>query len=532
MRNFPKLQDSPQGGNVARTMQDYVKRLDPTRPVTYAAPEGDTFAGVNGVIQVRGWNYHPGPDMDKYHAEHPDQPNVGTEQASTVSTRGIYENDKVRGYVSAYDTNITSWSQTAETWWTIFADRPWLSGGFVWTGFDYRGEPTPYAWPCVNSHFGILDVCGFPKDNFYYYQSWWTTNTVLHLLPHWDWPGKEGQEIRVDALSNCKAVELFLNGKSLGKQAMKPNSKLTWQVKYAPGTLSAKGFDDAGNVIAEAKEETTGDATAIQLVPDRSTINANGEDVSVFTVSATDAQGRAVPVAQNKINFAIEGAGKILGVGNGDPSCHEPDTYIPSVPVRTVAVNDWRWKLTDVPNRPKLLPEYGNDFDDSAWDAIKPKTDGDSGYYFLKEGQTAVYRAHVKLTEEDLASEAVQVRFSCIDDRGFVFVNNQRVGESTDWSAEPSFDIKKALHAGDNVIAVGLRNESGQGGLNPDVNVELLGKPMPTPWSRSLFNGRAQVIVQSSRDAGEIKLTASADGLQPATATVTTVAGGVRPSVP
>ena len=200
--------------------------LDPTRPVTYAAPEGDTFAGINGVIEVRGWNYHVGPDMDKYHAEHPNQPEVGTEQASTVSTRGIYANDKERGYVSAYDANAPSWAHTAEKWWSYFADRPWLSGGFVWTGFDYRGEPTPYGWPCINSHFGILDVCGFPKDNFYYYQSWWTTNIVLHLLPHWNWPGKEGQELDVAALSNCKQVELFLNGASLGKQAMKPNSKL------------------------------------------------------------------------------------------------------------------------------------------------------------------------------------------------------------------------------------------------------------------------------------------------------------------
>jgi beta-galactosidase len=513
-------------------MQDYVHHLDPTRPVTYAAPEGDTFAGINGVIQVRGWNYHVGKDMDNYHAKHPDQPEVGTEQASTVSTRGIYENDKVRGYVSAYDVNFPSWAHTAERWWGYFADRPWLSGGFVWTGFDYRGEPTPYSWPCINSHFGVLDVCGFPKDNFYYYQSWWTTNVVLHLLPHWNWPGKEGKEIRVDALSNCKQVELFLNGQSLGKQEMKPNSKLTWQVKYAPGTLSAKGFDDAGNAIAETKVETTGDAVAIKLVPDRSTINANGEDVSVFTVSAVDAQGRPVPVAQNMIKFAIEGAGKILGVGNGDPSCHEPDTYIPDVPVRAIPVSDWRWKLTEVPHRTQLLPEYANDFDDSSWNAIKAKTDGDSGDYPLTEGQTAVYRAHVKLSDQDLANENEQVRFTCIDDHGWVFVNNQLVGQSTDWSAQPSYDIKKALHPGDNVIAVGVRNESGQGGLNPDVNVDLMGKPHEVAWSRSLFNGLAQVIVQSSKDAGEIKLTASADGLQSASATVNTVPGGIRPSVP
>ena len=170
----------------------------------------------------------------------------------------------------------------------------------------------------------------FSEGRFYYYQSWWTTNTVLHLLPHWNWPGREGQEILVQAFSNCKQVELFLNGASLGKQAMKPNSKLSWQVKYAPGTLSAKGFDDAGNVIAETKVETTGDATQIQLTPDRKTINADGEDVAVFTVAALDAQGRVVPVAQNKINFAIEGAGKIIGVGNGDPSCHEPDMFVPN----------------------------------------------------------------------------------------------------------------------------------------------------------------------------------------------------------
>ena len=304
------MQDSPQGGNVARTMQDYVKRLDPTRPVTYAAPEGDKFAGINGVIEVRGWNYHVGRDMDNYHAEHPDQPNVGTEQASTVSTRGIYANDKARGYVSAYDDNAPSWATTTERWWSYFADRPWLSGGFVWTGFDYRGEPTPYGWPCINSHFGILDTCGFPKDNFYYYQSWWTTNAVLHLLPHWNWPGKEGQEIRVDALSNCEEVELFLNGAVAGQTADETQFQAVVEGEIRARHLERKGFDNGGKVVAETKVETTGDRGRMQLTPDRATINADGEDVSVFTVSVTDAQGRVVPVAKNKINFALERRGQ------------------------------------------------------------------------------------------------------------------------------------------------------------------------------------------------------------------------------
>ena len=532
-------QSTPQGGNVAKTMQALVKQLDPTRPVTYAAPQGDTFEGINGVIEVRGWNYQVGKradqygkNMDSYHDKHPDQPNVGTEQGSTVSTRGIYENDKVRGYVSAYDVNAPSWANRAEEWYSVFAARPWLSGGFVWTGFDYRGEPTPYTWPCINSHFGILDTCGFRKDLAWYYEAWWTTNTVLHLLPHWNWTGKEGQEIHVDAFSNCKSVELFLNGTSLGKQDMKPLSHLTWPVKYAPGTLSAKGFDAAGKQIAETKVETTGDAVAVQLTPNRTTINADGEDLSIFTVAVTDAQGRPVPTAGNKIKFALEGAGKILGVGNGDASSHEPDTFVVQPPVKAVPVGNWHWQLANLPAKGAVLPEYANDFDDAAWKIIKPKTDGDTGDQVLSDGQQAVFRAHVTLTVADLDNPGVQLRFGGIDDHGWIFVNGQRVGESRDWSEQPAFDIKKVARVGDNVIAVGVSNKSGTGGLNPDVNVELIGEAVVNNWSRSLFNGLAQVIVQSSRTAGEIKLTASADGLQTATSTVTTKAGVARPSLP
>jgi beta-galactosidase len=525
--NEESTQTQPVSARVGLTMQALVKRLDPTRPVTAAESVGDVYTGLPGALEVRGWNYHIGQEIDNYHREHPTQPEVGTEQGSTVSTRGIYENDKKRGYVSAYDVNAPPWAHTAETWWSFFATRPYLSGGFVWTGFDYRGEPTPYAWPCINSHFGILDTCGFPKDNFYYYQSWWTTNIVLHLLPHWNWPGREGQEIRVDALSNCKEVELFLNGQSLGRQTMQPNSKLSWQVKYAPGILSAKGYND-GKVVAETKVETTGDPASVQLTPDRATINADGEDVSVFTVSVTDAQDRVVPVASNKINFELTGAGKILGVGNGDPSCHEPDTFVPQLPVKDMPFNDWRWKLANVPGRGATAPEYAADFDDSAWD--KTSSEGDNAQ--LTEGQTAIFRQHLKLSDEDLNNLGVNIRFGRIDDGGWVFVNGQRVGESRNWEDAPVFDIKKNLHEGDNVIAVGVRNISGGGGLTLGVNLEFVGQPVAVPWSRSVFNGLAQIIVQSTKDAGEIKLTASADGLAPATATIQSQACAPRASVP
>ena len=325
--NEESRQTNADAGRVGATMQAFVKRLDPTRPVTCAESVGDVYSGLMSALEVRGWNYHVGSDIDDYHREHPQQPEVGTEQGSTVSTRGIYETDKVRGYVSAYDSNFPHWASTSETWWSYFADRPWLSGGFYWTGFDYRGEPTPYKWPCINSHFGILDTCGFPKDNFYYYQSVWSDKPVLHLLPHWNWPGKEGQNIDVWCYANCPQVELFLNGQSLGRKTMVRNGHLDWEVPYAPGTLSAKGYDASGEVVSTTEVDTTGAPSAVELGPDRNTINADGEDISIITVSVRDQPGHVVPTASNLVHFDIQGPGRIIGVGNGDPSCHEPDQY-------------------------------------------------------------------------------------------------------------------------------------------------------------------------------------------------------------
>jgi beta-galactosidase len=298
---------------------------------------------------------------------------------------------------------------------------------------------------------------------------------------------------------------------------MKPNSKLAWQVKYVPGRLSAKGFDAAGNIIAETKEETTGAATQIQLTADRKLINADGQDVSVLTVSAVDAQGRTVPVAQNKVNFAIEGPGRIIGVGNGDPSCHEPDVYVPTAPSHNIPVGQWRWAIGKIPKNGDAVPEYANDFDDSAW---KPVSGG--GPTIETADTSAIYRAHVQLTEADLKGEGAMICFSGCDDEGWYFVNGQFVGESHDWQAQPIFDAKKYLHVGDNVIAVGVNNNGSTGGLNPNVTLDLIGKPTTVQWSRSLFNGLAQIIVQSTSDAGEIKLTASADGLTPAATEVYT----------
>jgi beta-galactosidase len=316
-------QGTERGVRIVTTMKRLVRRLDPSRPVTTAMDDA-WGRGVSGVVDVQGFNYKHGPEIDDFHQRFPKQPMIGSEVGSTVSTRGIYANDKEQGYVSAYDVNFPEWAATAEVWWKIYAERRFLAGGFVWTGFDYRGEPTPYEWPCINSHFGIMDTCGFPKDNYYYYQAWWSEKPVLHLFPHWNWPGKEGQEIDVWCHSNLEKVELFLNGGSLGVKEVPRYEHVAWKVPYKPGTLEARGYR-GGQQVLVARRETAGGAAKILLRPDRQEILADGQDVSLVEVQVLDQEGRIVPVADNEIMFELSGAGKVIGVGNGDPSSHEPD---------------------------------------------------------------------------------------------------------------------------------------------------------------------------------------------------------------
>lgn len=194
----------------------------------------------------------------------------------------------------------------------------------MWTGFDYRGEPSPYEWPNVSSQYGIIDTCGFPKDTFFYYQSWWTSKPVLHLFPHWNWPGMEGKEIAVRVYSNLDKVELFFNSQSLGAKDMKKDSHGAWVVKYAPGAIEARGYKE-GMVVMTAKRETTGTAAKLVINADRREVSADGEDVAMFAVEVQDAQGRVVPITDNEVTFWVSGEGRLIGVGNGDPTNHGSD---------------------------------------------------------------------------------------------------------------------------------------------------------------------------------------------------------------
>ena len=318
------IQTVTTGKRIAQTFLAKQKELDPTRTSTYAADVANVFKGVNEVIPVRGFNYRQF-GVEDYHKDHPLQPIIGTEIGSTVTTRGIYEKDTVRAYVPDQDITAPWWASTAETWWKLAAENNFWLGGFVWTGFDYRGEPTPYQWPNISSHFGVMDACGFPKNIYYYYQSWWSDKDVLHISPHWNWSGKEGQPIDVWVNSNADNVELFLNGKSVGKKDMPRNSHLQWSVNYQTGTLEAIAYRN-GRKLA-SKIETTDAPSEVVITPYKTTILADGKDASVINISVVDRNGREVPDANNLIHFSVKGDAKIIGVGNGDPSSHEQDKY-------------------------------------------------------------------------------------------------------------------------------------------------------------------------------------------------------------
>ncbi len=316
------LQKEAIGERVGVTMVAHAHALDPTRQVT-AAINNSFETGISKELDVEGFNYNL-KAIDAYRERHPHKALFGSETASTVSTRGVYLTDKPRNWESAYDVNAPSWGETAEEWWNFYAKRDYLAGGFAWTGFDYRGEPTPYGWPSINSQFGIVDMCGFPKDNYFYYKASWGTEQVLHLFPHWNWEDRLGEPVMVWVYSNLEAVELFLNGKSMGSQKVVPLSHLEWKVKYEPGTLEARGSRE-GKVILIEKRETTGTVSSLRVTAHRGEIDANGEDLAIFKVEALDGMGRAIPTADNLIQFKLVGECALLGVGNGDPNCQESD---------------------------------------------------------------------------------------------------------------------------------------------------------------------------------------------------------------
>ncbi|MBW8684810.1 beta-galactosidase GalB [Chitinophaga rhizophila] len=334
-------QSSANGAAIARRLQDICHREDPTRPVTVGMDRFDDAInkGFAAVLDIPGFNYKP----NRYPEAHNKLPQgflMGSETASTVSSRGVYkfpvEFFKNKMYddnqCSSYDFEACSWSQVPDDEFVQQDDLDYTIGEFVWTGFDYLGEPTPYdsKWPSHSSYFGIFDLAGIPKDRFYLYRSRWNTQqATLHLLPHWTWPGREGQVTPVFCYTSYPTAELFINGKSMGKISKDTSSnqsryRLMWKdVVYQPGTIRVVAYDAAGKAVAADSVKTAGTPHHIQLTADRTVLTADGKDLAYITATVVDADGNVCPDADNLLQFEVSGAGKYKAVANGDATSLE-----------------------------------------------------------------------------------------------------------------------------------------------------------------------------------------------------------------
>jgi beta-galactosidase len=324
-------QTTPNGGKIARELADIVRKYDNTRLIT-SALSSIKAADRNGyadALDVVGVNYQVRL-YDHEKKKYPKRLFIGSETTSAVASRGVYHGPASKliyksadRQCSAYDNCWVPWGNSAEKAWLEVKKRDYMSGLFVWTGFDYIGEPTPYSYPAVSSYFGIVDLCGFPKDAYYMYQSQWTSQPVLHLLPHWNWTA--GETVDVLAFTNCDMVNLYLNGKLVGTRNLAGADKIhmSWRLPFSPGTLKAVGYKN-GKVVKTDEVETAGAPAKIKLLVDTGIIKANGTDLCFVTVKITDADGVLVPNAGQLIHFDIEGPGKIVGVDNGNSISLEP----------------------------------------------------------------------------------------------------------------------------------------------------------------------------------------------------------------
>lgn len=336
------IQGLPMAKRIASRMMRRLKLIDDTRPVTAAVnrPEYDGFCQA---VDVLGVNYF---NPDELHALFPKKSILYSESGSMMQTRGIYETNDRLGFLASYDQYALrghegtqgeskaparvelpdhEGSMRGEEHWNYVAKNPFIAGTFLWSGFDYRGEPSPYkSWPFTGSHFGLMDSCGFPKDSYYYYKSWWTGAPVLHVFPHWNWAGREGEPLKVWCYSNCDSVELYLNGRSLGKKTVPEYSHVEWMVPYEPGVLHAEGFR-AGQVNLSARVETTGAPASVRLEAESVHRNLSGSAITMVKASAVDEKGLVVPSADSMLLLDIKGNGEIIGLGNGNPSSLDPE---------------------------------------------------------------------------------------------------------------------------------------------------------------------------------------------------------------
>jgi len=503
-----QIEGNEKGAKIVENMQNFAKTVDSSRAFTVAI-SGGWNTGTGMKVDVMGYNYLSHGNIDEHHKKFPLQPSIGTEESNTIRTRGIYETNDAHCWLAPknlYDGGM-------EGGWNYFDERPFLSGLFYWTGFDYRGEPTPYGWPAVVSQFGIFDLCGFPKDNAYYLKSWWTNEPTVHIENHWNWTA--GKKIDLTIYSNCKTVELVLNGKSLGRKTVEKNGHLIWTVPFEAGTLTALGYGQWNNalidtikIVAKHEMKTTGKPASINLLAQKDSLSADGQDVSIMTVEVVDADHNVVPDANVPVIFDIKGEGKIIGVGNGNPSSHEADIFEDNILTKEIKIVK-ELPVTDLHNR--IETAYG--FDDSKWRNAYSVEPSD-----WKEYKDTILVMRGEFILEDLDDESKISLFSksILDDQS-LYVNGKLICSNIQKNdTTQSFVLDHSiLKKGKNEYAVvgqKIKKQNEWDSPNRDPGLIQIIYPVKR-WSRNSFNGLAQLIVQSTKTKGTITVKASAQGL-------------------
>jgi beta-galactosidase len=509
--NEEPVQATEVGYEMVRRMSAAVKALDDTRPVTAAMNGGFlTELNVSHAVDVVGANYQV-PDYDKYHKAYPNKPFTSSEDTSAFMTRGEYKTVPSKNLIASYDDDAAQWGNTHRDAWEAIDKRPYVAGGFVWTGFDYRGEPTPNEWPSVSSVFGIMDLNGFAKTAYYIHQVQWIKNKpLIHIAPHWNW--KQGENVRVMVMANVETIKLLLNGRELGEQKVDPYRMNNFNVAFEPGKLDAIGYK-GGKEVVRTSVETTGAPLKLELVPDRAQLAGDGHDAMPITVRALDAQGRAVPLADNEVTFAISGGGRSIGHGNGDPNSHEDEKGATrrlfnglaqlivqtnydskdaitinasaaglqaasvTIPVQQVAaipfvehadapltfVRSWRI-APDGDTRPDPNQKLAS-FDMNTWGWGSPPMRAAAGSKYH------LYRASFT-PRKNLATGTGRIRFASIKGKAEIWLNGQLIGKKDSYADAP-LDVTLPAGAGKREINVLIEAEPGQGsGIEGNVTIE------------------------------------------------------------
>uniref|UniRef100_UPI004055EFC9 glycoside hydrolase family 2 TIM barrel-domain containing protein n=1 Tax=Agathobacter sp. TaxID=2021311 RepID=UPI004055EFC9 len=492
------VQDLEWSNRLAAKMTRIVKTLDDTRPVTYGGSNGENFEGANGASEIRGINYIRNGEagwIDKYHLDHPHQPIIGTEESSYVLSHMGTENDLGSCRIDFTGDVTMIWGSTPKGWVKFFEERDFLLGGFMWTGFDYHGEPNPFENGNVSSSFGAIDLCGIEKPVFHYYKAWWTNEPVLKIAPHWNF--KEGETAKIRVYTNCDNITLSLNGKSLGTKEVERFDTPIWEIPFEPGTLSASGTKDGKTITDEIK--TAKDICEIKCTP--VLVGKTAEDTSIIQIDALDKDGTPCPFAENQVELSITD-GKIIGVCNGDPACLDYEQKSLTEITKFIRVMNCDGNMITLPSKTPNAAVRRYDFM-----YTEPKTElfEDDYRLVISNHSETKDKKDYTFTTKILNTENYEyIEFERISGAFQVSLNGKEIAFENDADINRPYRIYCDFQEGDNEIKIKVTtHKPAIGAISGYVKA---GKLLDTPWIVRLFNGRARIFVKTS-DIHSVKAT-------------------------